>query len=157
MKKLIVSTVSILLLISICNRLSAQEEKSNSSSKKNSSNQVKPDRDSRPVSNGTLEDPSGAALKQQVVDEIKAQLAKMASKQLMALVEFCKQNEIAGEFVVDLTVEGKGKVVTVMMVFTPEIPIPKKNMLKDKLAELEFDNIKIPKKQRIKYRYTLKF
>ena len=100
-----------------------------------------------------LSDPA----RQAIVDEIKAQLATMASKPLMELIDFCKKKEIVGEFVVDLTIEGKGKIVTVFMVSSPEIEMLKKNALKDKLAQLSFDNIKIPKKERVKLRYTLKF
>lgn len=133
----------------------AQEGKSDGSSKKKFSNEVTPDLMPSESDNNLAS--STSAENQKAIDEIKAQLAKMATKQLVALIEFCKKNDIAGEFVVDLTVEAKGRVVTVLMVSTPEISIPKKNMLKDKLSELQFDNIKLPKKQRAKYRYTLNF
>ncbi len=110
-------------------------------------------------SKATLKDPNALSesARQAIIEEIKAQLATMASKPLMQLIEFCQKNEIVGEFVVDLTVEGKGKIVTVFMVSTPEIAMPKKNALKDKLTQLSFENIKIPKKERVKLRYTLKF
>ena len=95
--------------------------------------------------------------KQPVIDEIKAQLATMSTKMLQELLEFCKKKEIQGEFVADITVEGKGKILTVFMVSGGEDDIPKKNLLKGKLAELSFENIKIPKKERVKFRYTFKF
>ena len=95
--------------------------------------------------------------KQPVIEEIKAQLATMASKPLQELLEFCRKKEIKGEFVVDLTVEGKGQIVTVFMVSGGERDIPKKNLLKNELTELHFENVKIPKKERVKLRYTLNF
>ena len=81
----------------------------------------------------------------------------MSTKMLQELLEFCKKKEIQGEFVADITVEGKGKILTVFMVSGGEDDIPKKNLLKGKLTELSFENIKIPKKERVKFRYTFKF
>ncbi len=153
MKQRVSYIISFLFFISITS-LVAQEEK-NSGSNSRKSDQVKPEQVTTTKENP--EESASAGLNQQVVDEIKAQIALMATKPLIALKEFCLKNHIAGEFLVDLTIEGKGKVVTVLMVSTPEITIQKKNMLKDKLGELQFDNIKIPKKQRIKNRYTLNF
>lgn len=93
--------------------------------------------------------------KEEVITKIKAQLATMTTRPLMELIGFCKKNIIKGEFVVDLTLEGKGKVLTVFMVSGGEDSIPKMNLLKNKLKELQFDNIRIPKKERVKLRYTL--
>src|SRR5450432_1598624 len=62
------------------------------------------------------ETPSSSFSKKEVIQEVKAQLATMATPALTALIGFCKKNTIQGEFVVDLTLEGKGKVLTVFMV-----------------------------------------
>jgi len=109
-------------------------------------------------SSGPLKETTSSSFNnEEVIKEIKAQLATMATKPLMELIEFCKKNTIQGEFVIDLTIEGKGKVLTVFMVSGGEDNIPKKNLLKNKLVELQFENIKIPKKERVKLRYTLNF
>lgn len=105
--------------------------------------------------NPLQESNDGAFDKEAAIREIKSQLAAMATKSLMDLGEFCKKNTIQGEFVIDLTVAGKGKVLTVFMVSGGEGNIREKNLLKDKLKELQFDNVKIPKNERVKLRHTL--
>jgi hypothetical protein len=59
-----------------------------------------------------------------------------------------------GKFVVDLTIQGKGKVVTVFMV-SSNASIEHQIALKNNLIELQFRNIKLPKNKRVKFRYTL--
>jgi len=150
----------ILMLFFICAQIviCQAQEKTGSGRDSEPPREVKPQR-SEESSKMIVKDPNALSepAKQAVTDEIKSQLATMASKQLMELVAFCKKNEIVGDFIVDLTVERKGRVVTVRMVSGPEIPVTKKNMLQDKLGELQFDNVSIPKKQRVKQRYTLTF
>lgn len=140
-------------IILVATQAFAQEGKVSNADSKGITNEVNRPRNKTNTTVVGSPDPSEVA----IVEEIKAQLATMASKPLMELIEFCKKKEIVGDFVVDLTVEGKGKIVTVFMVSTPEIEMPKKNALKDKLTQLSFDNIKIPKKERVKLRYTFKF
>lgn len=74
-----------------------------------------------------------------------------------ALHTFCSENHITGKFIFDLTLEGKGNVLTVFLVSSDTQDIPAKNLFKDKLHTLRFENVKIPKKQRIKFRHTLNF
>lgn len=73
------------------------------------------------------------------------------------LREFCVKNDIKGEFVIDLTLQGKGKVLTVFMVSSGTDEIKSQNLLKSKLSETQFENIKIPKNERVKFRQTLTF
>ncbi len=157
MKNQLIKLILIMPLLVASAICFGQEDKSSGSvPKKEIASDVREDRDIENAGGGAPNEPSAAA-KQIIVDEIKAQLATMATKQLKELIAFCKKNSILGDFVVDLTLEGKGKVVTVFMVSGGEDNIPKKNLLKNKLSQLQFDNVKIPKKQRVKSRYTLKF
>ena len=135
----------------------AQEEKSTNTSKKVVSKESKPEEMNTVSLGSPMTTETSSFNKQPVIEEIKAQLATMASKPLQELLEFCRKKEIKGEFVVDLTVEGKGQIVTVFMVSGGESDITKKNLLKNKLTELHFENVKIPKKERVKLRYTLNF
>jgi hypothetical protein len=91
-----------------------------------------------------------------VTQEAQTQLTQMATGE-GELAMFSAKNEIKGEFVIDITLENKGNVLTVYMVSADTDDIPRKNLLKDKLHSLRFENIKIPKKEKIKFRHTLKF
>ena len=94
--------------------------------------------------------------KAEATQEAITQLAQMASE-TGELTAFSIKNGIKGEYVVDITMEGKGDVLTVFMVSSSTDDILRKNLLKDKLHTLRFENIKIPKKERVKFRYTLTF
>ena len=95
-------------------------------------------------------------INQQVIDEVRSQLDAMSSEN-GSLHMFCAENNIVGKFVFDLTIEGKGNVLTVFLVSSDTSEIASRNLLKDKLYTLRFENVKIPKKQRIKFRHTLNF
>lgn len=88
-----------------------------------------------------------------VIDEAKKQLEAMTST-TGELGEFSIKSRIKGKFVVDITLTGKGKVLTVFMV-SSNVEVKDQNALKGKLSELQFSNIKIPKNERVKFRYTL--
>jgi hypothetical protein len=91
-----------------------------------------------------------------IAEEAKRQLTQLASADGL-LGKACAKNGITGEFVVDLTVVGKGKVITVFMVSSSAAEMKEQNFVKARLAELLFENIKVPKKQRVKFRHTLNF
>lgn len=94
--------------------------------------------------------------KEDVIVEAKSQLAVMSSES-GKLNEFCKENNIQGEFVIDITLQGKGKVLTIFMVSSNVEDVKYQNLLKDALAQVQFENIKIPKNERVKFRQTLTF
>lgn len=84
-----------------------------------------------------------------------------ASNQLAGMCEvdgdfwnMCSKRGIKGEFTVDLTIQGKGNVVTVFMV-SSNATTDAQIALKNRLIELKFPNIKLPKTKRVKFRYTL--
>ena len=89
-----------------------------------------------------------------IADEAKKQLIEMASENGV-LGKACEKKGIHGEFEVDITLVGKGKVITVFMVSSSVAEIEQQNFVKARLAELLFENIKVPKKQRVKFRHTL--
>jgi len=87
------------------------------------------------------------------VEEAKIQLAGMCEVN-GDLWNLCSKKAIRGEFVVDLTIQGKGKIVTVFLV-SSTAEKEARIALKNKLIELQFPNIKLPKNKRVKFRYTL--
>lgn len=91
-----------------------------------------------------------------IVEEVKTQLAQLCSE-TGDLRTFCSENKITGQFVYDLTIEGKGNVLTVFLVSSTTDEVQAKNSLKDKLYSLRFENVKLPKKERVKFRHTLNF
>jgi len=100
--------------------------------------------------------PAVATEKQAVIQEVKNQLGVLSSEG-GELFEFCTKNNIKGEFVMDLTVQGKGKLLTIFMVSSSVEDVKYQNMLKNKLSEYQFANIKLPKDERVKFRHTLTF
>jgi hypothetical protein len=94
--------------------------------------------------------------KQSVTEEAKKQLTAMAVS-TGELGKACLKNGITGTFVVDITLQGKGSVVTVFMVSSDVEDIKNQNFLKNRITQIAFSDIKIPKKERVKFRHTLTF
>ncbi|CAN5205720.1 hypothetical protein BH09BAC3_BH09BAC3_03500 [soil metagenome] len=94
--------------------------------------------------------------KEAIITDARKQLVAMSAPE-GELYKFVTKNNIKGEFIVDLTLVGKGKIVTVFMASSTAETIQTQNQLKSKLMEIEFSNIKIEKKERIKFRHTLTF
>ena len=94
--------------------------------------------------------------KQPIIAEAQRQLTVMATS-TGELGEACLKNGVAGTFVVDITIQGKGIVLTVFMVSSDVEDISDQNFLKNRITQVEFPNIKIPKKERVKFRQTLTF
>lgn len=104
------------------------------------------------TSTATIKD-AGDSDNEVVINEAKRQLEMLASAE-GELRAFSNKNGIKGKLVFDLTLVGKGKVVTVFMV-SSNVEVKDQNLIKNKLAELQFPNIRIPKNERVKFRYTL--
>lgn len=94
--------------------------------------------------------------KQPIIAEAQRQLTIKATS-TGELGEACTKNGVTGTFVVDITIQGKGKVLTVFMVSSDVEDIKDQNFLKNRITQVEFANIKIPKKERVKFRHTLTF
>src|SRR5438105_3257519 len=70
--------------------------------------------------------------KEKIVIEVRKQLVALASPE-GDLSKVCSKNKISGDFVVDLTVGAKGKVLTVFMVSSAPESISNQNFLKSVL------------------------
>ena len=92
-------------------------------------------------------------------EEITQRADKFLSAEFSSgeLAKKAKELAISGEFILDITVYGKGQVLTV---FSPnEIPvhlIKDQNRLKDLLMKCEFP-FKLPKNQKVKFRHKFSF
>ena len=93
---------------------------------------------------------------QAIADNARRQLVAMSAPD-GELSAFAVKNNIKGDFVVDLTIVGKGKIATVFMVSSKTESVQVQNQLKSKLMDIQFEDIKIPKSERIKFRHTLTF
>lgn len=89
-----------------------------------------------------------------LLQEIKSQLQVILTEPGEFLA-YCSKNNIKGQFEMDITVAGKGEVVTVFLASSSTDDISSRNLLKDKIATLKFKNVKIPNKERIKFRQTI--
>ncbi len=96
------------------------------------------------------------AEKEKIIINARKQLVAMSSPS-GELFEYCVKNKVTGDFVVDLTIGYKAKVLTVFMVSSAPENIQNQNSLKSKLSDLQFEDIKISKNDRIKFRHTLTF
>jgi hypothetical protein len=120
--------------------------------------------DNRPPEKGAEQQQGGEDLKTEVMPANDAEgkaAVEEASNQLAGMCEvngdfwaMCSKRGIKGEFVLDITIQGKGNVVTVFMV-SSNATIDYQIALKNRLIELTFRNIKLPKTKRVKFRYTL--
>ncbi|MEJ0054227.1 MAG: hypothetical protein WDN75_00405 [Bacteroidota bacterium] len=105
--------------------------------------------------NGIGQSTSDAA-KEKIIIDVRKQLVAVSSPD-GELFELCAKSKVSGDFVVDLTVGAKGKVLTVFMVSSSPESIQNQNFLKSKLSDLQFEDIKISKTERVKFRHTLTF
>jgi hypothetical protein len=99
---------------------------------------------------------SAAFDKVAVIAEARGQLTTLSAEN-GDLAGFCREKNITGEFVFDLTLQGKGKILTIFLVSSTVEDVSQQNLFKAKLSEVEFGNIKIPKNERVKFRHTLTF
>jgi hypothetical protein len=95
-----------------------------------------------------------ASSKDNVIEEATTQLNALCAPS-GDIGEYCTKNNIKGEFVMDFTVQGKGKILTIFMVSSSVEDVVHQNRLKVRLMEVQFQNIKLPKNERVKFRYTL--
>jgi len=75
-----------------------------------------------------------------------------ASIQSGELKEFVTENNIKGEYIFDITIHEKGKVLTVFVVSSDGDDMSKQNLLKTKVREFQF-NFKMPKGKSYKFQY----
>ena len=88
-----------------------------------------------------------------IIAEAKKELdATMASPE-SKLKKFIVKNAIRGEYIFDITIAEKGKVITVFAVSSDADNIKMQNQLKDQVKLLLF-NFKMPKDKSYKFQYT---
>jgi hypothetical protein len=90
----------------------------------------------------------------QIVSAAKNQLDDMTLEG-GELYRFFRKNNISGQFTFDITIQGKGDVITVFLVSSTSEVIRDNNLFKDKLHALKFSDIRIPKHERVKFRHTI--
>ena len=90
--------------------------------------------------------------KAQIDAEARKELANTLADPESKLKKFIIKNTIKGEFIFDITIEEKGKVVTVFAVSSDADNIKMQNMLKDQLKLLTF-NFKMPRDKSYKFQY----
>ena len=89
-----------------------------------------------------------------VVAEAKAELD--SSMLVGGFREFAIKNNIKGEYIMDITLHEKGKVLTVFAVSNDTDDLKMQTRIKDFLRPFEF-NIKMPKGRTYKFQYTFNF
>lgn len=91
---------------------------------------------------------------QEIEQAIKAELdASMAGG---ALKQFALDNKMTGEYIIDITVDHAGKVLTVFAVSNDTDDLKRQTMLLDFLRQTKF-NFKLVKGKRHKYQYAFQF
>ncbi|HNQ12288.1 MAG TPA: hypothetical protein PKH65_05140 [Bacteroidia bacterium] len=90
----------------------------------------------------------------EVVQIVKAQL-DLSSKE-GAVKEYATSNQIKGEYIYDITVGDKGKVVTVFAVTSDDEKYKTQNKFKDFLRTQKFD-VRTAKGRLYKFQYTFYF
>jgi hypothetical protein len=90
-----------------------------------------------------------------VVEAAKSQLDSMMRSNGSLQVE-AKELNVTGEYILDVTVFDKGKVLSVYMVSSDADDIKMQNMAKDIIRRVEF-GFKMPKGKTYKFQYTFNF
>ena len=90
-----------------------------------------------------------------VVAAAKAELDTMMQLGRALQLEAVKFN-VKGEYVIDLTIYDKGKVLSVFMVSSDAGDVKMQNSAKDLIRRVEF-NFKVPKDKTYKFQYTFVF
>lgn len=91
----------------------------------------------------------------QVVEAAKAELDSMM-KQAGSLQTEAKEVNVKGEYILDVTIHEKGKVLSVYMVSSDADDVKMQNRAKDLVRRVEF-GFKVPKGKTYKFQYTFSF
>lgn len=93
---------------------------------------------------------------EEIVAAATAELTQAMTAPDGELYKFGQKNNITGEYELQITLRGKGDVVSVFVVSKNNGNIPSQNMLKDEIFRHKF-NFKMPKNKDYKFSYTFKF
>jgi hypothetical protein len=93
---------------------------------------------------------------EEIVAAASAELTLAMSAPDGVLYKFGQENNITGEYNLQLTIRGKGDVVSVFVASKNNGNIPSQNKLKDEIFRFQF-SFKMPKNKDYKFNYTFKF
>lgn len=93
---------------------------------------------------------------EEIVAAATAELSQAMTAPDGALYRFGQENNITGEYNLQLTIRGKGDVVSVFVASKNNGNIPSQNKLKDEIFRFQF-NFKMPKNKDYKFNYIFKF
>jgi TonB family protein len=91
----------------------------------------------------------------QVVEAAKFELDSMM-KPIGLLQQEAKKVQVSGEYIMDITVHDKGKVLSVFMVSSDADDVKLQNKAKDLIRTVEF-GFKVPKGKTYKFQYIFNF
>lgn len=94
--------------------------------------------------------------KEAVISRARKEIDNLMADQQSDLRKLAKENKISGEFIFDITVAGRGQVLSVFVVGSEAEDVKKQNLVKDWIKNLRF-NFKMAKKTRYKFQYTFNF
>lgn len=94
--------------------------------------------------------------KEAIITEAKKELDETIKNPESKLMLLVKENKVTGEFIFDITIHGKGEVLSVFVVSSDADDVKMQNMVKDWVKALEF-NFKMPKDKSFKFQYTFNF
>jgi hypothetical protein len=94
--------------------------------------------------------------KNEIIEEAKKELDAMIANPESDFMKKITESKISGEYVFDITIEGKGKVLSVFVVSSDADEIKQQNYVKDLVRAIQF-NFKMPKDKSYKFQYTFNF
>ena len=92
----------------------------------------------------------------EVVEAAKKEFSQAMQAPLGELYLFKQENNITGEYTIDITIHEKGKVATVFVVSNNGGTIKHQNLVKDFIKEFRL-SFKMPKGKDYKFQYIFKF
>lgn len=94
--------------------------------------------------------------REDIIAEAKKELDAMMANSESDFKKKITENKISGEYVFDITIEGKGKVLSVFVVSSDADDVKQQNYVKDLVKAIQF-NFKMPKDKSYKFQYTFNF
>jgi hypothetical protein len=94
--------------------------------------------------------------RQEIVEQAKKELDALVANPASDFMTKIAEAKVKGEYVFDITIEGKGKILSVFVVSTDADDVNQQNHVKDLVRKIKF-NFKLPKDKSYKFQYTFNF
>lgn len=94
--------------------------------------------------------------KDKIIAQAKTELNAIMANPEHEFTKSIQKNGIHGEYIFDLTIEGKGKILSVFVVSSEAADVKQQNLVKDLVKSIVF-NFKMPKDKSYKFQYTFNF